>query len=279
MKPLVQKLPRKEFKSFVSLELSTPLFETPWHRHIESEILYIHKGFGTAIIGDYVGEFTSGDLFYIGSNVPHWFKKSTDDLFCTVKVIQFDPTIFGRSFISLPEMARIRQLVELKQGMRIHYSSLSSLLPRVLSLESLEGFGHINGLLNILDEISANTENELITNEPIDSFDSKGIIDEVLEYIFSHFNKNIQLEELAAIAKMSSSNFRRFFKLNTKKSFSGFIKEIRIAHACKLLKDRNVFVSQIFHECGYRNISNFNRQFKEVKGITPSQYREQIWKP
>ncbi|QDH79182.1 helix-turn-helix domain-containing protein [Echinicola soli] len=278
MRPIVQKLPRQEFKSFVSITLSTPLFETPWHRHVENEVLYIQEGFGTAIIGDFVGEFSTGDLFYIGSNVPHWFRKAHKDLFCSVVVIQFDQRIFGHTFLKMPELAEVRKLIKLNQGMAVDYSSQPELVKKIQQLVTTEGFEHIGILLHALHTIGTKTQNTTLTNEPIDSFDSKGIIDEVLEYTFNHFHQNIKVDEVAAMAKMSTSNFRRFFKLNTKKSYSGFLKEIRIAHACKLLKDKNVFISQIFHECGYRNITNFNRQFKEVKGITPSAYRAEIYR-
>ncbi|GGF50205.1 AraC family transcriptional regulator [Echinicola rosea] len=278
MKPIVQKLPRQEFKSFVSITMSTPLFETPWHRHIENEILYIQAGHGTAIIGDFVGEFSPGDLFYIGSNVPHWFRKAQKDIFCTVIVIQFDQAIFGHTFLKMPEMANIRRLIRLKQGMAVDYSPQPFVLELIKQLVEVEGFTHIGILLDVLHQISTTTQNTLLTNEPIDFFDSKGIIDEVLEYTFNHFQENIKVDQVAAIAKMSTSNFRRFFKLNTKKSFSGFLKEIRIAHACKLLKDKNTFISQIFHQCGFRNITNFNRQFKDIKGITPSAYRAAIYR-
>ena len=278
MKPIVQKLPRQEFKSFVSITMSTPIFETPWHRHIENEILYIQEGHGTAIIGDFVGEFSPGDLFYIGSNVPHWFRKAQKDIFCTVVVIQFDQAIFGQTFLKMPEMAKVRQLIRLKQGMAVGYAGQEEIIGSIKRLVEVEGFPHISTLLDILHQISSHTQNSLLTHEPIDSFDSKGIIDEVLEYTFEHFQENIRVEEVAAIAKMSTSNFRRFFKLNTKKSFSGFLKEIRIAHACKLLKDKNTFISQIFHQCGFRNITNFNRQFKEIKGVTPTAYRAAIYR-
>ncbi len=276
MKAFVQKLPRKEFKSFVSTTFSTPLFETPWHRHVENEILYIQKGYGTAIIGDFVGEFSEGDLFYIGSNAPHWFRKAYEDLFCTVVVIQFDKSIFGTSFLKIPELSQINKLIHLKQALFIDYEPENNLIDIIKGLENAEGYDHMSKLLSILDAISVKTNNALLTHEPISSFDSKGIIDEIMEYTFTHFQENIKLEDIAALAKMSESNFRRFFKLNTKKSYSKFLKEIRIAHACKLLKDKNLFVSQIFHECGYRNITNFNRQFKEIKGITPSEYRAQV---
>ncbi|MBD8488010.1 helix-turn-helix domain-containing protein [Echinicola sp. CAU 1574] len=278
MKPIVQKLPRQDFKSFVSIMMSTPTFETPWHRHVENEILLIKEGFGTAIIGDYVGEFAKGDLFYIGSNVPHWFRKAYEDLFCRVVVIQFDQSIFGSTFLKMPELTATNKLIKLKQGLAVNYALQPTMVDKIEQLVDAEGFEHIGTLLDILHQISTQTQNTLLTHEPIDSFDSKGIIDEVLEYTFERFQDNIKLEEVAAIVKMSTSNFRRFFKLNTKKSYTKFLKEIRIAHACKLLRDPNRFVSQIFHECGYRNITNFNRQFKEVKSMTPSAYRKEIYR-
>ncbi len=250
MKPFVQKLPTQASKSFVCTTFKTPLFETPWHRHFENEILFIKEGYGTALIGDFIGEFAQGDLFYIGSNVPHWFRKAHKNLSCTVIVIQFDMRMFGGTFLKMPELSQIEKLIHSKQALWIDYAQHLTLVETVRKLESAEGFNHVASLLNILHTISEGTRNTVLTNEYISSFDSNGIIDEVLEYTLNHFKENIKVEDIAKIAKMSISNFGRFFKLNTKKSYSQFLKEIRIAHACKLLKEKNWFVSQIFHEWG-----------------------------
>ena len=181
MKPIVQKLPKQASKSFVSTSFSTPLFETPWHRHIENEILYIKEGYGTAIIGDFVGEFTAGDLFYIGSNVPHWFRKDEERVFCTVVVIQFDKGIFGNTFLNLPELSKINQLIHLNQALSIDYSGQTDLIHSIQKLENTSGYEHLGTLMNLLNTFSVKTHNTVLTNEHINSFDAKGIIDEILE--------------------------------------------------------------------------------------------------
>jgi len=274
MKTLIQKLPLADSKSFVCRSFKTPYFETPWHRHIEHEILLIKEGAGTALIGDYVGNYKDGDIFFIGSNIPHWFRKHDENQICEVLVIQFDKKIFGHSFLRLPELKGIHDLLDADLGLLIGKKYGHSLLQNIQQLEHAEGYRHVSLLLESLEMISSN-QNKVLT-QSFQAQQNNNVIGEIYDYTFNHFHENIKLETVAQIAKTSISNFGRFFKINTKKTYTQFLKEIRIAHACKLLKLDHLYVSQIFHECGYQNISHFNRQFKDVKGITPTEYRKQF---
>jgi transcriptional regulator GlxA family with amidase domain len=81
------------------------------------------------------------------------------------------------------------------------------------------------------------------------------------------------LDDVAAIANMTSTSFSRYFKSRVNKSFSDFLKEIRIDYARKLLSQEEMNINQIAYECGFHNISNFNKQFKKVTGDHPFHYR------
>ena len=101
-------------------------------------------------------------------------------------------------------------------------------------------------------------------------------MNDVFQYAMDNFQDNISLDDIADIAFMSKNAFCRYFKKRTNKTFFQFLIEIRIEHACKLLyKDQDLSVSAISELCGFQNIANFNRKFKELKGITPTQYRQQ----
>ena len=71
MKTLIQKLQCSENSSFVCRTYRTPYFETPWHQHLEIELLLITEGHGNAMIGTHIGDYKKGDVFLIGPNVPH----------------------------------------------------------------------------------------------------------------------------------------------------------------------------------------------------------------
>ena len=80
MKPIIEKLPLTEDHSFVATRFVTPAFEVPWHQHIEYEIILFLEGEGTSFVGNYVGEFKTGDIFFLGSNLPHTFQKANRDI-------------------------------------------------------------------------------------------------------------------------------------------------------------------------------------------------------
>ena len=92
----------------------------------------------------------------------------------------------------------------------------------------------------------------------------------------ANYNTNIKLEKVAEIANMSATAFCRYFKSRTRLTLSEFIMLLRIGHACSLLTETDMSISEIAFMCGYNNLSNFNRQFRKVKDITPGEYLRQL---
>ena len=101
-------------------------------------------------------------------------------------------------------------------------------------------------------------------------------IDKIFTFSFKHFLEAVTLAEVAAEVNMSIPTFCRFFKRNIKKSYFDFLKELRIGHACKLLRENNQPIIDICYQSGYNSWAHFSKQFKNVKGITPNQYRKQF---
>ena len=89
MKTLIQKILVEEQNSFACRTYRTPHFETNWHKHEECELILITEGHGTALIGNYIGDYKKGDVFFLASNLPHWFRKSNLKLTGSAKVIHF----------------------------------------------------------------------------------------------------------------------------------------------------------------------------------------------
>ena len=110
MRPFVEKLNLAERNSFYARTHSTPYFEVPWHQHIELELILFKEGYGTAFIGNNVGEFKKGDIFLLGPDLPHTFQKANRDLFVSAVVIQFQENFWGNRFIALPECKSLKEL-------------------------------------------------------------------------------------------------------------------------------------------------------------------------
>jgi transcriptional regulator GlxA family with amidase domain len=93
-----------------------------------------------------------------------------------------------------------------------------------------------------------------------------------------NYKHRISLDEVAEIVNMTRTSFSRYFKSRVNKTFSDFLKEIRIKHACKLLKEEKMNIDNIGYECGFQTLSNFNKQFKTVMGKQPHNYRNEYLK-
>jgi transcriptional regulator len=103
-------------------------------------------------------------------------------------------------------------------------------------------------------------------------------VQKVEEYINLHYTEEIRLSQLAELTDMTSVSFSRFFKLRTGKSLSDYIIDIRLGHATRQLVDSTKTVAEICYECGFNNLSNFNRIFKKKKGCSPKEFREIYYK-
>ncbi|MFV0412903.1 MAG: helix-turn-helix domain-containing protein, partial [Oscillospiraceae bacterium] len=71
---------------------------------------------------------------------------------------------------------------------------------------------------------------------------------------------------------LNPSSFSRYFKRIHRKTFTRYLNEVRVGYACKLLLEDASRITTVCCESGFSNVSNFNRQFRTIKGMTPSQY-------
>ena len=109
------------------------------------------------------------------------------------------------------------------------------------------------------------------------SSDSRRVL-KVKEYILTHINDNLRLEQLSDLVGMTPTAFSRYFKLHTGKNLSEYIVDIRLGHAARRLVDTTDSVSEICWDCGFNTLSNFNRLFRKRKGCNPTEFREKYCK-
>ena len=281
MKPLLQKLPLSENSSFVCRTYRTPYFETPWHQHDEFEIVMVQEGIGNALIGDYFGEYKPGDVFFLGSNLPHWFRKSDHNQTGSALVVHFLPEFWGKPFLSLPEMQAVCELFTLsKRGLKLHDAARQRVGGLLNEMEVSQGVTTIYLLLRCFEEMiqAPDASLELLGSGTAiyKALSEANPIARVFEYTFANFQREISLQEVADLVSMSCSTFCRHFKQSTKRTYIDFLKEVRIGNACRLLTESDRSVLEICYESGYNNMSNFSKQFRELKQMTPLLYRRQF---
>jgi AraC-like DNA-binding protein len=279
MKPFVEKLPLSQNTSFVARTYRTPQFEVSWHQHIEYELILFTEGEGRAFIGNYIGDFKTGDIFFLGSNLPHTFQKATREMITSAVVVQFTDHFWGNEFMQLPECKSLKNLFDTAaQGLRLKTRLSAKLDPLVRELEQLQGFSRIIRLCECLQAIAATQQYETISTQEVKTFHSRNRdrIDKIFQYTIENFQEPISLADVAATAGMSIPAFCNYFKKSTKKTYIDFLNEIRIGHACKLLVDTQKPVLEICYESGFNTLANFNKQFLKMRKLTPTGYRRNI---
>ncbi|MHA4845036.1 AraC family transcriptional regulator [Flavitalea antarctica] len=279
MKPLIQKLPLNAETSFIAKTFRTPHFEVSWHQHIELELILFTEGTGMSFIGNAVGEFNTGDIFFIGSNVPHTFQKHQGDQIASAVVVQFTDTFWGKQFLQIPETKQAVQLFDLSmKGLKIEGSVKKALGKLIQQLEHAEGFSRISTLCNCLQIILDNKNNVCLSSDHMNVLNtkSKERLDKIFQYTITNFQQPLSLQQIAQIANMSITAFCSYFKKSTKKSYIEFLNEVRVGYACKLLQDTDKPIRDICYECGYNTPENFNKQFLSIKKVTPRAFRNQF---
>ena len=259
-------------------------FEPNWHFHSEFQLFLVLKGTGTRFIGDHFTPFKAGDVVFTGPNLPHVWRSDPEYFGDDVSywsegiVLYFPQHFLGNDFMKTNEVYRIRQLfMKAQQGMEIAGETAGQIKGMMFQLLTTRDFESMLTLLNLLNVLANTSDYKLLaspgyTNSLKESDTER--MNKVHAYVMQNFKEKITLNEIAAISNMTPTSFSRYFKVHGNKPFSDFLSEIRIGHACKLLVEKRMSVSQICYECGFQTLSNFNRQFKAVTRSTPMEYRK-----
>ncbi len=283
MIPLYKKITRPSSLSFSSSLETPPEFDTPWHYHPEYELILIMNARGTRFMGDDISEFKEVELVLVGPNLPHFWKEenlrsSKDHPKPFACVIHFSEDFLGNRIFELEEGKQIREMLDnSRYGLVFNEGPESILVKRIQELISDEDFNRIIGLLDILNILSKRKNFKMLCSKGFVNIHNKKNsekINVVVEYAMTNFKEKVVLEEVAELVHMSKSSFCRFFKKSTGRTYIDFLRDIRIGYACKLILEDNLGITQIAYECGYENISNFNRQFKINKKMTPFKYKQ-----
>lgn len=271
--------------SFLVREFDVPYFEAPLHFHPVFELTLITASHGKRLIGDHVGDFDVGDLVLMGPDVPHIYRCApayyAHDPAARARalIIQFAPDFLGPHFFALPELQAVRELLaRASRGLRFWGQTqqrISRALHRIRSTHG--GLARLTQLMQLLELLAASTEYELLASQALVGHNSCDTdrLHRVYERALSGFQGPIDLAEVAALVHLSPSAFCRYFKKRTRKTFVGFLSEIRLGHARKLLLANDRSITDICYASGFQNLSNFNRQFKAQFGLSPSQFRQQ----
>ena len=249
-------------------------FYNQLHQHKELQLSLILKGQGKLITGDSIHHFQNGEFFVIGPNCPHLFQ--SDRTVRKVKMISlfFTRDSFGEYLFELADLEEIRPFfTNAKNGFKLlsHKEEVYKLLCQIPDQDKLTRFINLLRLIKILCQAKREVLTGFMYPKQIGSRDGQRL-QSVFDFVVNSFQNDISLATVAELAYMTPNAFCRFFKKQTNKTFFQFLIELRLEHASQLLHSSNLSIAQIADRSGFNSISNFNRQFKAQKGISPTQY-------
>ncbi|MEO1517608.1 MAG: AraC family transcriptional regulator [Bacteroidota bacterium] len=254
------------------------------HYHPEYQITAIEQGEGILYAGNSMTAFSPGDIFLIGPDVPHLLKHPANyyqqaDKRAESVSLFFDQQSFGEKFFELSELSGIHSLLQSFRRVIKLTGDCRAIFQAIQSMPQQEEEGRIIAFLQILSRIRRADKMPLNKQQyrPVrKSEDEGGRLNEVLNYTFRKYREDISLQDIIQVACLSRSQFSSFFKYHTGKTYIQFLNELRVENACVLLTSSTATVEQICYEVGFKNVSNFVRQFKKAKETTPSAYRK-LW--
>jgi AraC-like DNA-binding protein len=271
--------------SFALFERSDSKFIFNWHYHPECELTLIVDGQGQRFVGESVIDYKPGDLVLLGPNLPHsWRSKCLES--CSQKkqraiVIQFRPDFLGEQFVALEEMVEIRNLLKRSvSGLDFgHTKTGRHCALALLKLTSLSPAHRLLALLSILLDLSGEADVKVLSTNrmaPACRIEDQKRIDAICFYLGTHFNEEIDFGNLVRKFHMNPASLCRFFKRATGRTITAFVNELRVGCAAQLLTGTDQSVVEIGFNSGFGDYSNFNRQFKRIKGCAPRAFRQQF---
>jgi AraC-like DNA-binding protein len=270
-------------------EIKANHFETPFHFHDYCELNYVKRSTGKRVVGDSIQNFAAGDLVLMSPNLPHiWY--NDPDVFedrgrkdAEAIVTYFSVDIIKSLTNDKLVLSKFQKLFDTAgRGLRIYGKTATVVIRHLEALKKKKGLQQIIEFLLIIDILINSKEYDAIANVGYShsyNFKDTERMNKVYQHIMKNFTDEISLDEIAKIANMTPPAFSTFFKKRTQKSFTRFLNEIRVGHACQLLEKEEISISSVCFESGYQNFANFNKFFKEITGKTPSQYRKEIKNP
>ena len=269
--------------SFYECRIPEYFISVPMHWHREFEIDYILSGKGEFICGDDRFIAQEGDLLLLPPNMLHaaypyqnyaliyhalvfhpvMLGAGNNDR-CTVECIR--PILNGNIRISNPVGPALDNYGEIKDTTDHIFSYAKGNLPQLdllLKSELLRLFW----LIESTPDATSRKDTGLSYSE---------LIRPALEFMMKNYQENISIDQLADLTNLSKSYFMGCFKKAVGVGAIEHLTQLRINAACEALSDTDKMISDISLNCGYNNLSNFNRQFKKIVGCTPNEYRNTI---
>lgn len=278
--PSFTAIPVTKTRAFSARNYVEPSFRFLWHYHPEWELSWTPSGHGQRYVGSSVEPFAAGDLVLLAGNLPHtWASDPDSPEQARCSVVHFLPQLWSDEFWKLPELHELRALCDsAMRGVRFTGPGVAEVGRKIEQLAATDApdfhsftrLMEIFGMLLELPVVSLNASAESATQIPNPK------LKKLLEWIEQRIAEPLTQGEVAAQARMAPAAFSRWFKTQMGCVFQRYLNELRIARACALLVKGESSITESAFQAGFNNLSNFNRRFQEITGLTPKSFRQQF---
>ncbi|WP_421723180.1 AraC family transcriptional regulator [Bauldia sp.] len=253
-----------------------------WHYHPEYELHLIQKTSGKMFVGDYIGNFEPGNLVLTGPNLPHnWVSDNVAGEVVRHRdmLIQFSDDIVRDMMRVCLELEEIEPLLDdARYGIQFFGETARFGARALRRIGEASPTRRMLLFLELLDELNRSRDRKILSSRnyaPTLDHAVSDTINRAIDFLIGKLGEEIRLSDVARHCAMSDAAFSRFFKKNTGHGFVRYVNRMRVNRACLLLTQTTGPITDICFETGFNNLSNFNRQFLAICGMTPSEYRRQ----
>ncbi len=273
--------PLSDRDCFFIVERHKNEFIYPIHSHREYELNFIENGKGIKrVVGDSIEEIGELELTLVtGDGLEHaWEQGNCTSADIREITIQFSDSLLSDSLLGKNQFSSIKKMFEnARLGVTFSLSAIAKVYNLLDTLPSMEErFDQFLNMLKILNELSQDKGARILASTSFANTrqvsESRRVL-KVKDYISDHYTDDLRLEDLASMVGMTPSAFSRFFKQHTSRNLQDYIIDVRLGKAARMLVDTTSGISEICYACGFNNISNFNRAFKNRRGYTPRDFR------
>jgi AraC-like DNA-binding protein len=281
MKPQFERVTFPKGCSLRVYNRRVPEIPFEWHHHPEYELTLTLNSRGWRFVGDHIGQYEAPDLVLVPPDMPHTWA-STEALekseLHTAIVIWFSREWALRLAELCPEYSAVRKLLHnASKGLSFASETATQMAGRLPPLLSEVPQVRLHAALDLLVYIAGEQATNLSKNAMIVPASSDGEpaqLTRMLNHLHKRFQEPVSIQGLCKIGNISERSLHRLFVKHTGESVSEYLCKLRIGRACMRLAETDLPISMIAFEVGLSNLANFNRQFRRVRGITPSGYRK-----
>ena len=250
-------------------------FSFVWHQHPQLELTLIVRGEGTRHVADHVADFQALDTCLLGPGVPHTWHSRPGSGPSESVCIQFDADALLRAGAHLPELAGLGRLIaQSRRGLQIEGALQRQVADLILALdEETSALARLAQLLRVLALLKDGSQCRALSSEAFICPEQDPALARLTRFVQEHRHQPLSQRRMAEVAGVSVAGFSRYFKSKFKRTWRSYLVELRIADACRRLAESEDTVMAVGMACGFSNLSNFNRRFRQVKGMVPSAWR------